>query len=200
MSAVVTIALIIVAFALVPAVTGTTRTRGFFEVAAWNLLGVAVARLLLRGWSSPLADQDSLFTLGTAEILGLAALSTFLIAGSCLLIFRISCAWAATPASHFPRAVALVANTILSATTASLAWVASAQVFYEYYRLIIPGLPVQWVIKPGDRLGDLWSTLQFLDGASASANAAAAFFWLAVGMTLSAHAIAWRNFTRRSQP
>ena len=109
MSAVVTIALIIVAFALVPAVTGTTRTRGFFEVAAWNLLGVAVARLLLRGWSSPLADQDSLFTLGTAEILGLAALSTFLIAGSCLLIFRISCAWAATPASHFPRAVALVA-------------------------------------------------------------------------------------------
>lgn len=125
-------------------------------------------------------QNDSFFTLNTGGQIGLAVLSAVLALGMLLLTRRL--AIARTPAWR----VAVWALLYFL-----FVWL-SPQVFYTYYRAIIPGLPLQWVIHWPDLL-EPPMLLSFLAGDSMSAHARGLLGWAMLAMAL------WRVRPARGQ-
>ncbi|MEL6997575.1 MAG: hypothetical protein AAFP68_04875 [Pseudomonadota bacterium] len=110
-------------------------------------------------------DGDSFFTLSSAGQAGLAVLSFCLAIGMIVLT-----GWLAR--GHRPI---LRIAIWLAAFTAFLAL--SPQVYYTYYRVIIPGLPLQWVVAWPDPLEAL-RLLAFADRPTLSAHGRGILGWL----------------------
>ena len=110
-------------------------------------------------------DGDSFFTLSPTGQAGLAVLSFCLAIGMIVLT-----GWLAR--GH-PLILRLAPW--LAAFTAFLAL--SPQVYYTYYRAIIPGLPLQWVIAWPDPLEAL-RLLAFVDRPTLSAHGRGILGWL----------------------
>ncbi|MEO1551397.1 MAG: hypothetical protein AAFR93_13370 [Pseudomonadota bacterium] len=53
----------------------------------------------------------------------------------------------------------------------------SPQIYYAYYRAIIPDLPAQWVIFPPPGLGEIWRLATFTDATSLSAHGRGLLIW-----------------------
>jgi hypothetical protein len=79
-------------------------------------------------------DSDSFFTLSVPGQIGLAALSLMLAFVMVLLTLRVT--------RSLPIGLRLAVALLLFA---AFDWL-SPQVYYAYYRVIIPDLPLQWVI------------------------------------------------------
>ena len=116
-------------------------------------------------------QNDSFFTLNTGGQIGLAVLSAVLAVVMLLLTRRL--AVASTPA----RRVAIWALLYFL-----FVWL-SPQLFYTYYRVIIPGLPLQWVIPWPDVLEPL-TLLTFSAGDSLSAHGRGVLGWSMLVMAL----------------
>ncbi|MEM7169097.1 MAG: hypothetical protein AAF530_02955 [Pseudomonadota bacterium] len=140
---------------------------------------------------------DSFFTLTTLQSAGLAALTT-------VLLFALF--WLSASKSFFlhrllPRGAAwrgLATLFDLCLTTALWlgATILAPQIYYGYYRMILSGLPNQWVIKT-DLLGQSplsLSTPGF--GASLADLAVAASFW---GLCLITFLVAWQTRVKAYQ-
>ncbi len=116
--------------------------------------------------------QDSLFTLNNPQIAGVLLIA---LAQSGLAI------WATMRFGRGRRWPVRLALAILAFWL--FEWL-SPQVFYSYYRWIIPGLPAQWVIgmPPGP-----WAVAEiaaFRGPASLSAHGRGALAWLLIALSL----------------
>ena len=110
--------------------------------------------------------QDSFFTLSVLGQIGLAVLS---------LCLAVGVLWAvvAFPGGRARRAV----------FAAILFWLfvwLSPQIFYSYYRMIIPGLPVQSVIQYPPTPSHTLRLISFGGDTSLSAHSQGLLFWFAV--------------------
>jgi len=97
---------------------------------------------------------DDAFTLGISQRIGLGLISFVMIALLFVVFARISQKLAAVLSSTAPRLGCDIALRVLG--FAALITCAP-QIYYAYYRLIIPGLPAQWVIRWPDM--STWATL-----------------------------------------
>ncbi|MEM0948800.1 MAG: hypothetical protein AAGK37_15475 [Pseudomonadota bacterium] len=121
---------------------------------------------------SGLYAGDSLFTLTPLQVAGVVALAALLAA------LALSASWRMMRGRRWPVRLALAALAFWL-----FEWLAP-QVFYTYYRVIIPSLPAQWVIGwlPGPAaLGEL---LTFQGQTSLSAHSRGVLGWLLVASAL----------------
>ena len=112
--------------------------------------------------------QDSFFTLTPGQQLGLLALSGAFAA--------ITLAFAALGLRRLPRGLAVVGA---AAVIWAFAWL-SPQGYYQYYRLIIDGLPAQWVIGAPPGLRTLGAVLSFQGPGTLSAHSLGALGWTVI--------------------
>lgn len=110
-------------------------------------------------------DGDSFFTLSGPARIGLALLSLALAAGV-LGLLRVGV-----------RRGRLPMRLIAAAAVFYLFEWAAPQVYYQYYRLIIPGLPAQWVIGAPPSPSDIARLAAFQDKAALSEHGRALLFW-----------------------
>lgn len=113
---------------------------------------------------------DSFFTLTGAEKIGLVLLSLGLSAVSLFV------AWLAS--RRFPLPVRIV---IALTLFAAFIWL-SPQVYYQYYRMIIDGLPAQIVIKRPVGFLELARTLAFQRDASLAVHSQGILGWALIGV------------------
>ena len=126
---------------------------------------------------------DSFFTLDIPGQLGLVALS--LVLGILMILLT----------RHLTRR----ANRVLRIATwaglfAGFLWL-SPQVYYAYYRAIIPGLPVQWVIRSWPDVFEALRLLLFIDDHNLSAHGRGVLGWLMLVTALLV--LPGRNATRQ---
>ncbi len=116
--------------------------------------------------------NDSLFTLSGLQIAGVLGLAGVQ-AGAVLWSMR-----GLVRTLRWPQrfAAAIVAIWLFE-------WL-SPQVFYTYYRAIIPGLPAQWVIGWPPSPSDLMLLAVFQSPPSLSAHGRAVLFWLLAAVAL----------------
>ena len=127
---------------------------------------------------------DSFFTLTPWPRAGLAGLSAALI----LALFWLSAVksaalYRAGAKLRVPPPVVLAAD--LVASTALMAGAAglSPQIYYSYYRLLLPGLPSQWVLSGWAALETLLRQARLLPDASLADHLAGLTFWSLLIMT-----------------
>jgi hypothetical protein len=158
--------------------------RGLVVVGAGAVVTVVLAappvwRALATGY-----PRDSLLTLPPVPRGGLILLTVGLV----FALFWISAA--KTAAMH--RAARRLAVTPLLVLAADLfatlvlfaaARVASPQIYYSYYRLVIPGLPSQWVRAEWPGIGDLLALAGLAPDAGSAAHAAGVGLWGLMIMT-----------------
>lgn len=110
-------------------------------------------------------ESDSFFTLSAGGQAGLALLSLLL---GLAVLWGV---WRGTQAA--PRGLRVLAALIAFWL---FVWV-SPQVYYQYYRLIIDGLPAQWVIWPPRWPGEAVRLLTFTGPANLSAHSQGILGW-----------------------
>jgi len=89
--------------------------------------------------------NDYLFNLSTGQIVGLT-----LISGVLAILLFLACVTASTMLCqrlrhNAPRWLIILSCTVLALLLCALALALVPQIHYLYYRLILPGLPAQWV-------------------------------------------------------
>ena len=120
-------------------------------------------------------DGDSFFTLSMAGRIGLICLSAVLSAAVLILaslVMRGRGQWA--------RLIAALAAFAL------FVWL-SPQIYYIYYRMIIPGLPAQWVIG-GPPYAQMLAFATFSGPVNLSAHGQGVLFWMLALLSLRASA------------
>lgn len=110
-------------------------------------------------------NADSFFTLTVPGQIGLAILSGALALGM-LAVTRLL----------VKRCRVWLRVAIAIALFLAFNWL-SPQVYYTYYRLILPGLPLQWVIGPMPSLIDAGNLLLFSAGENLSAHGRGILGW-----------------------
>lgn len=144
---------------------------------------------------------DSLFTLEPLEIVGVVAIALFLIfLFLCLLsapLVRIAKSVAAAPLA---RAETWCTALVGAGLIFGISFTVSPQIFYAFYRQIIPGLPDQWVIKT-------WLDWDRLTGAAAlavdgslSAHLTGLAFWTVLILVCSIFAVRWKESQWQASP
>ncbi len=123
--------------------------------------------------------QDSLFTLDSGGIAGV------LILASILTALVIAVTWGVSRKQVLPIRL-LVAAVVF----AGFEWL-SPQVFYEFYKTIIDGLPTQWVIRLPTLQG-LLDLITFRGHPSLSSHGRGGLFWVLMIVAL----LAGRRFRR----
>lgn len=111
-------------------------------------------------------SADSFFTLTPLGQFGLGLVSAFFLTVLIWGMMRIQAHWI------LRIGVALL-------TLWLFAWL-SPQIYYLYFRLIIDGLPLQWVIKTPPSLGHIVDLFSFRADATLSAHSQGAFGWLLI--------------------
>ncbi|MEM7546138.1 MAG: hypothetical protein AAF367_11430 [Pseudomonadota bacterium] len=143
-------------------------------------------------WSRLIAgyEGDDFFTLGMAQRIGLAVIALALLAA----LFVVAAALSRLTVRRARLGLGLglgVDISIRSVFYGALITLAP-QVFYTYYRLIIPGLPSQWVIRWPDGDGLLTGLTFAADGRLAEHLVTAGFWGLIV-------AAIWLHMPHRPQ-
>lgn len=123
--------------------------------------------------------EDALFTLTNLQITGVLTIATCL--GAVFVGLVILIARGAWPMRLFVGSLAALA----------FEWL-SPQVFYEYYRVIIPNLPRQSVLGAPDLVGFL-NVISFRDTASLSAHGRGVFYLFLLIVSLCATRRCRRN-------
>jgi len=119
-----------------------------------------------------LYDSDSFFTLSGPQQIGLFVLSAVLF-GVCLAL-----SW------RLGRGRPLPLRLILSAAVFfGFVWL-SPQIYYQYYRLIIDGLPAQLVIGWPQGVGHLARLLTFQSDANLSAHSQGLLGWTLIAIAV----------------
>lgn len=139
------------------------RGRAVLALLAIALVGVLISAPTLQTAILSGYPGDSLFTLEPAEIAGVILISlTLIILFFWLLsvaLLPIARTVATKPAVRPGAAVACLAGSLL---LFGVSHTVSPQIYYTFYRWIIPGLPDQWVIRT-------WLDVERLAGAAALA-------------------------------
>ncbi len=171
---------------------GPPLKRGLTPVlAAWCALGVLPAAPGLLPGVLEGYPGDSLFTLDPGARAGLVAITlglALLGVWAAYLLARLMSGRTLRPAL---RTLGLAANLGVTLGAYTACYLLSPQLFYAYYRTIIPGLPEQWVLRGGAQLDRLASAISLQAGDSIAAHTAGGLFWLLAGFTISIHAVAW---------
>ncbi|MEL6642198.1 MAG: hypothetical protein AAFP98_12975 [Pseudomonadota bacterium] len=172
-------------------------SRDRSDTWAITLIGM-VASLIAVGliadniWANVKANYpgDSFWTLGWGGRVGVLAISTIGIT----LIF-LFLAWKTRIILRMTRQATgmawMIIDVVLGLMFFAVVFSASPQVFYSFYRLIIPGLPQQWVIDGPiniERLGQIVTLA--IDGHLADHLAGLAF-WAIVPFTVWLHQRYW---------
>lgn len=144
---------------------------------------------------------DSLFTLEPLEIVGVVAIALSLIF---LFLWLLSAplVWIAKSVAVAPltRTATGIAALVGAGLVFGISFTVSPQIFYAFYRQIIPGLPDQWVIKTWldwDRLSGA-AALQ-VDG-SLSAHLTGLAFWTVLILVCSVFAVRWKDSQWQASP
>ena len=93
---------------------------------------------------------DSFYTLTKSAAVGLVILVTVLIGCVLLVFYRLTKSWIlkSTNSTLAVKGLYCLINIVIVAVVYLLFLTAAPQVFYTYYQIIFPDLPVQSVIKP----------------------------------------------------
>lgn len=154
--------------------TATTLFRVFvisltFTIITHPGLWMAVAS----GYS-----EDYLFNLSTRQIIGLVLITS----GFVVLLFL-----ACTVSSHFlcrwgnqvlPRWLMVLMCTVFALLLCAIALALVPQLYYLYYRWIIPGLPAQWVPVGDLSLTRLWQYFLLSADGTTTDHAKGSTVWL----------------------
>lgn len=160
-------------------------------LAGWSLLGVILAAPGLQRGVTAGYPGDSFFTLDAGARAGLAALTAGLALLALWAAFRLAKRLSGRRPRPGARALGLAGNLGVTLGAFTLCYVLSPQVYYSYYRIVLPGLPAQWVVQAGDQLARLAAALALQAGDSLAAQAAGTLFWVLAGLTVSVHAVSW---------
>ena len=120
-------------------------------------------------------SQDSFFDLSFWERVGLVGISTGLFLLTLFLVSRLL--------RRRPVWLRVVGALVLFWV---FVWV-SPQIYYTYYRMIIPDLPVQWVIWPPPRPGDALAMLFFQGPQNLSAHSQGLLGWSLIAAGFLGH-------------
>ena len=110
-------------------------------------------------------QDDPFYTLGLAERFGLLTLSAV------LTVAVVICA------ALFMRGQRGSVRLAIAALAFTLFVWSSPQVYYGYYRLILDGLPQQWVVGPPPDLSTLTGLITFTGPPTIAAHSLGALFW-----------------------
>ncbi len=165
--------------------------RGFVCRLPWSL-GLAAASALAICLLVPdalLADHadDSFFTLAPWAQLLVASLALVLAACGALAAFEAALAFSRMARSRLGRALALLGNLLLLPLAFTLALSLSPQIFYSLYRLIMPGLPDQWVVRGLFDFERLSRALALRPDSNLADLSSGIAFWSLVALTLLLH-------------
>jgi hypothetical protein len=137
-------------------------------------------------WSAFLGGYagDSFYTLTPWPRAGLALLSVTLI----IALFWASAAksavlYRAGGKLRVPALLMLAADLVASVTLMAGAIWFSPQIYYSYYRLVLPGLPSQWVLSGWASIETLLSQARMLPDASLADHMVGLTFWSLLVMT-----------------
>jgi len=158
-----------------------------------SAVGVVIALPSLRSGVLSAYPGDSLFTLEPLEIAGLVAISAAIsLAGFVLAVEKSVWLSRRTPPGLVPRLCTAAADIVVTAILFTVCYSLLPQLFYQFYRLIIPGLPNQWVVRAWIDLPRLWSALSMASSGRLAELAAGLVFWTLVLTTLWFHAVEYR--------
>lgn len=174
--------------------------------AVLGLMAVAATGVVLSAPSLRTAilngyPGDSLFTLEPAEIAGVIAISLTLITLFFWLLSLVLTPLANAVAGNPPaRAGAAIAGLAGSLLLFGVSHTVSPQIYYTFYRWIIPGLPDQWVIKT-------WLDFERLAGAAAlapdgslSAHLTGVTIWCVAIFVVWIFAMRWKEGEWQASP
>jgi len=88
---------------------------------------------------------DHLFNLSTIEIVGLAAITSVLVLVLFLACTGLSCLLSRKLRANLPRWAVISGCGVLALVLCAMGLAVVPQIHYQYFRLIISGLPAQWV-------------------------------------------------------
>ena len=144
---------------------------------------------------------DSLFTLKPVEIVGVLAISLVLIVlFFWLLMLGLAPMAKAVAGRSFRRAGVAILSVIGSLLIFGIAHTLSPQIYYAYYRKIIPGLPDQWVIKTWLDWPRLAEAAAFHGNGSLSSHLTGLVFWSIVIFVLWVFSVRWREEQWQASP
>ena len=123
-------------------------------------------------FSTDLYAKDSLFTLSPPAILGILAIAGALAVLSALLVWWVS--------GRGRLAVSMAAAVLVFL---AFEWL-SPQVFYEYYRLLQPALPAQFLLKRPPDVTVLFETVTFRGPSNLSFHGRGLLFWILLTVAL----------------
>ncbi len=199
------IALKTLGWALLPALLLGRRfprrgVAGTLAVVVWCALGVVLAGPGL--WAAMVAGYsgDLLYTLAPRQQIADAGLALVLSLGLCVLVDWLAKAVVRRAASlglgaRAGRALATLAGALVLYAVGTIL---SPQLFYSYYRTIIPDLPGQWVIDPAASLERLGEAAQLASGGSLAEHGAGALPWALVGIVSCHFILGWRGYERQA--
>jgi hypothetical protein len=129
--------------------------------------------------------NDSFYSLSVIQRMGLIAWSMLLITVLFWISFLKSAKILARQVAHNKSLlIAFVTDLVLTLALFVLLYRLSPQIYYIYYQLVVPGLPVQWVLKPGLDLELLFPKLLLQSTKSYSDLLVGLTFWWLIFCTL----------------
>lgn len=134
--------------------------------------------------------NDSFWTLNWYGRIGVVAISLV----GCMLIFSVIAAKTRVifrVKSQATNTAWLLIDLALGLALFAVVYSVSPQAFYSFYRLIIPGLPQQWVIDGWLNPDRLAQVAQLLPGGSLSDHLAGIMLWAIVPFTVWLHMRSW---------
>ncbi len=155
-----------------------------------GLAGVCLVAVVLGApslWLAALGGYagDSFYTLDPAARAGLIVLSAALVlalwwtaAAKSVLLHRLA------GARSIPAALAALADVLASLVLLALAVGLAPQLYYAYYRIVIPGLPAQWVVREWFDWQTLLRVAALSPDASLSDHLTGITFWVVMLMAL----------------
>lgn len=173
------------------------RLKTVLIAAAASAMGVVIASPSLRAGVISGLQSDSLFTLEPWEAAAVTAISTVLcLAGILLSVAKTLLVCRRTPPHPVPRAIIAIADILVTASLFAVFYSVAPQLYYEYYRIIIPGLPDQWVVQSRFDPSRLITALSLPSTGRLAELAAGLVFWTVLIVSLWFHAADFRKAAR----
>ena len=144
---------------------------------------------------------DSLFTLEPLEIVGVVAIALSLIF-LFLWLLSVPLVWIAKSVAVAPltRVATGCAALVGAGLIFGISFTVSPQIFYAFYRQIIPGLPDQWVIKTWLDWDRLSAAAALAADGSLSAHLTGLAFWTVLILVCSVFAVRWKESQWQALP
>ena len=110
--------------------------------------------------------RDTFWSLSAQGRLGLLLITGTVSLLGCWLAAKGAGAFAGRGHRRAIRAGYLVLNLLILSIVYAVVWLLVPQIYYEFYRLLMPGLPAQWVLQDVGRVAELATSVRLAEGST----------------------------------